>query len=368
MTEELKRTPLHQQHVDLKAKIVPFAGWEMPVVYSSIQEEVKAVREKVGIFDVSHMGEFYVTGPDAVDFVDLLVTNDIKNAEVGKAVYSPLCREDGTVIDDLIVYKLEAEKLLVCVNAGNIDKDWQWFDSKKAQNPGLNCKLVNVSKQTCLFAIQGPDAVQALEDIELLPEGMSFDQLGYYSAQEIETNGEKIILARTGYTGEDGFEIFCSEDWANIYWDLLVNVGVTPCGLGARDVLRLEVCYPLYGHEITDEVTPLDSGLKWTVKMKKENFIGKDALSNYTPKYRIAKLSLEKGIPRQGYTVENSEGKEIGVVTSGSQSVVLGKGVALAHIKAEDFPSDEKFVINIRSKKYPATLHKKAFVSGGASK
>jgi aminomethyltransferase len=356
---DLKRTHLFDQHKKLNAKIVPFAGWDMPVQYNNLKEEVLAVRNNVGMFDVSHMGEFWVKGAEALKFVDHLVTNDILNAENHKAIYSPLCRDNGTVIDDLIVYKLSTDKILICVNASNIDKDWNWIVSQKKN---FNCKLINSSNDYSLIALQGPKSVETLIKAEIIKDD---SQWSYYSAQETAYLGETLIIARTGYTGEDGFEIFCSHKMANTLWEKFLSLGVAPCGLGARDVLRLEVCYPLYGHELNDEVTPLDSGLKWTVKFNKNSFIGKEALKQYAPKYQLTKLILEKAIPRQDYLVENSDGKVIGKICSGTMSVVTGTGIALAHIETNLYPKDENFNIVIRDKKYPAKVTKKAFVTGG---
>jgi aminomethyltransferase len=303
------KTSLHEEHISLNAKMAPFAGFNMPLQYTSVKEEVLAVRNNVGLFDVSHMGEFFVTGPESIDFVDSIITNDFKNAEMLKAIYSPLCREDGTVIDDLIAYKLSNEKVLICVNASNIEKDWKWISSKKEN---FNCKLENQSDHYSLIAIQGPKSEEFLKKLEII----NSEIFPYYSIIEKAFQSHELIIARTGYTGEDGFEIFGSHLIIKQIWKNLLSLGVMPCGLAARDVLRLEVCYPLYGHELNDEITPLDAGLSWTVKMPKSNFIGKDALSKYTPKFQLIKLSLERGIPREGYTVHNSANEIIGKVTS----------------------------------------------------
>ena len=354
----LLKTSLHEDHLSLNAKMAPFAGFDMPLQYTSVKEEVLAVREHVGVFDVSHMGEFFVQGPDAVKFVDYIMTNDFKNAEMLKAVYSPLCRDNGTVIDDLIAYKLAADRVLICVNASNIQKDWSWISSK---TEGFDIKLENHSNEFSLLAIQGPKAELILRDFGIkLPTDFP-----YYSILETSHEGEKLIIARTGYTGEDGFEVFSSDVYAKKLWSKLIFNGVKPCGLAARDVLRVEVCYPLYGHEITDEVTPLDSGLAWTVKLDKQDFIGKNALSEYRPKFQMVKLSLERGIPREGYEVLNVEGVKIGTVTSGTMSVVTGKGICLVLVEKDKIPKDKKFLINIRNTNYEANFHTKAFVNGG---
>ena len=356
---ELKNTHLSDIHRKLGAKMMPFAGFYMPVQYSSIIEEVKAVRQHVGVFDVSHMGEFFVEGPDTYNFIDFIVSNDVKNVEIGKAVYSPLCREDGSVVDDLIVYKLEEAKALICVNASNIEKDW---DHIQKYTNDFDVTMRNASDDYSLLALQGPDAEKTLSCLGFEKELENFE---YYSAKKIKISDFEFILARTGYTGEDGFEIFgchAGIEWA---WEKLMTAGVTPCGLASRDVLRLEVAYPLYGHEIHDEVTPLDSALKWTVKLTKDNFVGLEALRSYEPKFRLVKLSIEKGVPRQGYTVENEQGVVIGKITSGSHSVATGRGICLAHVEKINFPSDKKFFINIRNRRFEATYHAKAFVQGG---
>lgn len=348
----LKRTSLYEEHLKLGAKIVPFAGWEMPVQYTSVKDEALAIRKDVGVFDVSHMGEFFIEGSDAEKFADYLVTNDILGAPTGKAVYSPLCREDGTVIDDLIVYKLSPGRVMICVNASNIDKDFSWMSSKLQ---GFSCTLTNRSEEFSLLALQGPKSFEILSSLIQIPD------LEYYSVQETAS----FIVARTGYTGEDGFEIFGNHASIKDLWQKLLSKKVTPCGLAARDVLRLEVCYPLYGHELNDSVNPYDAGLGWTVKLSKTDFIGKKALEGKPTKYKLVKLLLEKGIPRDQYPVLNQKEEKIGEVTSGTMSVCLGKGIALARIEADKVPSDEVFLVDIRQKYYPAQLTKKAFVTGG---
>jgi aminomethyltransferase len=303
------------------------------------------------------MGEFFVEGPDAEKFADYLVTNDVLNAAQGKAIYSPLCREDGTVVDDLIVYKLRPGRVLICVNASNIDKDFDWMMS---QHKGFDCTLVNKSNEYSLLALQGPESFPTLTPmIKGMPE------LEYYSVFETSFGAHPVIIARTGYTGEDGFEVFGSHAAIKEMWQKLMENKVTPCGLASRDVLRLEVCYPLYGHELTDEVNPFDAGLGWTVKLTKINFVGKPALESKKAKYKLVKFILDKGIPRENYQVMDGKGNVIGSVTSGTMSVVTGKGIALARIEIEKAPKDEVFNIDIRQKSYPAQLTKKSFVTGG---
>ncbi len=353
----LFRTSLYEEHLRLGAKIVPFAGWEMPVQYTSVKDEVLAIRNHVGVFDVSHMGEFFIEGEDAEKFADYLVTNDILNAPTGKAIYSPLCRENGTVVDDLIVYKIKPGKVMICVNASNIDKDFSWMHSKLSQ---FKCTLTNKSNEFSLVALQGPKSFEILKSLI-----SSLADIEYYSVIETKFINHPVVIARTGYTGEDGFEIFGSHLGIMELWKKLIDLKVTPCGLASRDVLRLEVCYPLYGHELNDEVNPFDAGLAWTVKTQKPNFIGKETLQSKKSQYKLFKLSLEKGIPREGYPVLNSDHQVIGQVTSGTLSVVLNKGVALARIEIDKVPSDEVFFIDIRQKYYPALVVKKPFVTGG---
>ena len=362
----MKTTVLRDSHLKLGAKLVDFAGFEMPIQYSNLKEEVMAVRNAVGVFDVSHMGEFFVRGADAPKFVDCLLTNDFFSVPVSKAVYSPLCREDGSVIDDLIAYKLSEDLVMLCVNAANIEKDWKWINSQK---DGFEVELLNKSSDFSLIAVQGPKAFAVLKEIDPRLEDISF-----YSLQRFETRAtaEKkgdldslVIFARTGYTGEDGFEIFGPHTYIQRIWNELLERDVSPCGLGSRDVLRTEVCYPLYGQEINDDVTPLESGLKWTVKFSKERFIGKESLEKSQPRFLNLKLILEKGIPRPGYEVVDAEGNTLGQVTSGTQSVTLQKGVAMARIEKDKYNSDLELFINIRGKKYKAKKHKGAFVNGG---
>jgi aminomethyltransferase len=354
---ELLRTHLYEEHVKLGAKIVPFAGWDMPVQYTSVKDEVLAVRNKLGVFDVSHMGEFFVEGKEAEKFVDHLVTNDIATAPMGKAIYSPLCREDGTVIDDLIVYKLAPGRVMICVNASNIEKDFSWMKSK---HHGFDCSLTNLSSVFSLLALQGPEAFNTLK--MLIP---ALPDLEYYSVFESANGSQPLIIARTGYTGEDGFEIFGTHQTIKELWKKFIELGVTPCGLAARDVLRLEVCYPLYGHELNDQLNPYDAGLGWTVKTAKTNFIGKNELMNKSHKYKLVKLILDKGIPREGYPVLNAQNEKVGEVTSGTMSVALNKGICLARIEIDKVPKDEVFSIDIRNKFYPAQILKKPFVTGG---
>ena len=351
----MNKTSLHADHLALGAKMGPFAGWDMPLQYAGVKNEVLAVRENAGMFDVSHMGEFWVKGPEATSFVDYLITNDFANAPVGKAVYSPLCREDGTVIDDLIAYKLASDNVLICVNASNIEKDWNWIAAKAA---GFKIDLSNHSDETSLIAVQGPKTLEILKQLTFV-----INDIPTYGVAHVKSSFGEVILARTGYTGEDGFEIFCDHNQACQIWRALNQAGVAPCGLAARDVLRLEACYPLYGHELSDNWNPIDAGLKWTVKLTKENFIGKASLIEAKPKYKLIKLVLERGIPREGYELLNAKEELIGHITSGSMSVMLGKGVALALCKTEVAPKEGEVVqVKIRNQNYAASVVKDSFL------
>ena len=356
----MSKTSLYDEHVALNAKIVDFAGWDMPIQYKNLKEEVKAIRENIGVFDVSHMGEFFVEGNEALKFVDHLVTNDISGAENLKAIYSPLCREDGSIIDDLIVYKISNSKLMICVNAANIEKDFNWIDK---HSKDFDVTISDKSEKYSLLAVQGPKTFEVLKSLNLETD---LKDIEYYSLQiDQPENDTPVIFARTGYTGEDGFEIFGPHEYIKSIWKQLMDKGVTPCGLGSRDVLRLEVCYPLYGNELSDKVTPLDSTLKWTVKLNKNSFIGKDFLANYVPKSRLIKFTLDKGIPREGYSILDDKGNKIGSVTSGTMSVVLGVGIAIARVDKEKFDKDSTYFVEIRNKKLPINLKTKPFITGG---
>lgn len=353
---ELK-TSLYDQHIKLGAKMVPFAHFLMPIQYTSIKDEVLAVREKVGVFDVSHMGEFMVEGPEAVAFVDYILTNDFYQLALNKAMYSPLCREDGKILDDLIAYKLSPQKVLVCVNASNIQKDWNWIFS---QSQNFDIQLTNQSDQYSLLALQGPLSQKCL--LEFFPQSQ-LEKMENYSVQISQYNDQEVIIARTGYTGEDGFEIFCSHKTAQDLWEKFLSWGVVPCGLGSRDVLRIEVCYPLYGQELTEEHTPLDVGLKWTVKLKKEKFIGKSSLTDYSPQYNLIKFQLDKGIPRTGYKVYGNGEDPIGIVTSGTLSPKLNKGIGLAIVKKNGINEAlTEIFVDIRGRKMSAKTQKKPFL------
>jgi len=361
-----KKTILFETHKSLGATIVPFAGFDMPVSYQSIKEEIFAVRNSAGVFDVSHMGEFFVEGSDHARFVNSLLCNDYLNIPIGKALYSPLLNHEGKILDDLIAYKLSDSKTLICVNAGNIEKDWKWINQCRKETRFSQCNLINASEEYSLLALQGPDAATNLKKI--IPEFTdSIDaELPYYGVIELMWNKKSpMIIARTGYTGEDGFELFIKNDDANSLWEKLLQKNVKPCGLGARDCLRLEVCYPLYGHELDDSLTPLDCALKWTVKMEGRNFNGRDGLLNYLPKFRLIKFFPTQAIAREGYEILDSDRNVIGRVTSGTMSPTLNKSIAMGLIAADfDFKIKPLFV-KIRSQVISIEITQQNFLKGG---
>lgn len=330
--------PLHDFHSQQGARFVAFGGWNMPVQYTSILEEHKAVRKAAGLFDVSHMGEFHVFGSEAALFLDRLVVNAVTTAPIGKAVYSPMCNSDGTVVDDLIIYRKANDDFLVCVNASNIEKDFGWF-LKQAERWRFEVEIEDHSDEYALLALQGPKAEAILTAIGL----GEVKELKRFWHRLVAFGGEKIRIARTGYTGEDGFEIYSSPKAAeSLVKQVLVEgaaYGVKLCGLGARDSLRLEAGLPLYGHELSDSITPLEASLDWTVKLNKPDFIGKNALAEQKEKgvpRRVVHFKLEgRRIAREGTPVVDVAGKSVGKVLSGTQSPILNCPIGSAIVFAE---------------------------------
>lgn len=320
--------------------MMPFAGFDMPVQYSGIVEEHKAVREAAGLFDVSHMGEILVKGPHALDFVQHLVTNDASKLYDGRAMYSAMCRPDGGILDDLIVYRVAEDFYFIVVNASNIDGDFQWMTTN---NP-MKADLSNVSDDMALIAIQGPksfDIVQPLVDKDL--SGLPFYHFLQLDKEEF-LGCETAFLSHTGYTGERGLEIYCENASASRVWNELLErgagLGLKPAGLGARDTLRLESGYCLYGNDITVDTNPFEAGLGWVTKLDKGDFIGREALQQvkeFGPDRKLVGfVMLDRGVPRHGYPVLDEAGNEVGVVTSGTQSPLLGQGIGLAYVKRDE--------------------------------
>ena len=355
---ENKRTCLYDKHVALGALISPFGGFDMPIQYSNIVEEHNAVRQACGIFDVSHMGEVLVTGPESEKFVNYIFTNDITDAPDGKIYYGMMLHPTGGVVDDLLVYKMADKRFFLVINAGNIDKDIAWImeHAKKFD--------VTVEHQSDIYgevAVQGPDTEAIVEEVL----GIPCADMVFYTCKEVEYNGETIIISRTGYTGEDGFELYGSHAFTNEVWDKLLASGkVKSCGLGCRDTLRFEVGLPLYGDELTDEITPLEAGLGIFVKLDKEEFIGKEAIAAQKAeglKRKIVGIELkDKAIPRHGYDVE-ADGKVIGQVTTGYNSISTGKSVCMALIDAEYAKLGTEVAVRIRKRVFPGEVTKKRF-------
>ncbi len=363
MTEILKRTPLFEMHLKHGARMVPFGGWEMPVQYTGVIDEHKAVRNQAGLFDVSHMGEFEVKGPQALDLIQLISVNNAKKLEIGQVQYSLMCYENGTIVDDILVYRLGENHYWLVVNAGNIDKDWEWVSAAKERSGLNNLELTNISADVAQLAIQGPLAEEILQP--LVPN-VVLSEIGFYWAKTGETVAgiRSLVLSRTGYTGEDGFEIYVRKEDAAALWEALLEAGdargLVPAGLGARDTLRFEAKLPLYGHEINDQITPLEAGLGFFVKMKKGvEFIGMQALAGQKEKGLTRKLAgfemIDRGIPRQGYELAK-DGTVVGFVTTGSFSPTLEKNIGLGYLPAELTEIGTEFDVIIRGKALKAKV------------
>jgi aminomethyltransferase len=326
----MNHTPLYAAHQALGARFVDFGGWEMPVQYTSIIDEHHAVRQRAGLFDVSHMGEIELRGPHAIAVAQELTVNDLGRLRDGQAQYSLLCRPSGGVVDDIMVHRMSAERVLLCVNAANTDKDVAWIAEHRN-----GAEVINRSAEFALLALQGPRATEILGALTRLP----LSQIQAFAFGEGRVSGRQALVAHTGYTGEDGWEIYCAPGDARTLWDALLDAGrrfdIRPAGLGARDTLRLERALPLYGHELTDETTPLEAGLGWAVRFAKPSFIGRDALRQQRERgltRRLVGLELTApGIPRQGYPIVH-DGAAVGTVTSGTKSPTLGKAIGLGYV------------------------------------
>ncbi|MDR7693854.1 glycine cleavage system aminomethyltransferase GcvT [Riemerella anatipestifer] len=359
----MNKTALFNKHVSLGAKMVPFAGFEMPVQYSGVTEEHFAVREKVGIFDVSHMGQFFIEGAGAKELLQYVTSNNVEALENGKAQYSCLPNGKGGIVDDLIVYKMEDQKYFVVVNASNIDKDWQHISK---YNEKFGAKMTNASDEISLIAIQGPkalDTLQKLTDTQLA-------DIPYYHFTVGSVDGvADVIISNTGYTGSGGFEIYFKNEYAEQIWDALTKAGeefgLIPCGLAARDTLRLEKGFCLYGNDIDDTTSPLEAGLGWITKLDTE-FIDRDFLAQQKEQGITRKLvgfeMQEKAIPRHDYPVVDSEGNIIGKVTSGTMSPMKKIGLGLAYVDQPHFKLGSEIFIQIRNKNVPAKVVKTPFV------
>ena len=357
-----KHTPLYEEHVRLGGKMVEFGGWDMPISYSGIIEEHLAVRKNAGIFDVSHMGEIEFTGPDALNCVNSLTVNDCGLLADGQAQYSMLLNERATIVDDIIVYRFNSNRFIFVVNASNTEKDFKWITGHKKGN----VEISNRSNDFGLIAFQGPKAASIISE---LTDIAIADLPPFNFRQGAFNERDECIVARTGYTGEDGFEIFCSPKACPAIWQDLIEIGrpqgVLPAGLGARDTLRLEMKYSLYGHEITDEINPLEAGLGWVVKLEKPgDFIGKSALLTIKQEGIKRKLigfkMLDPGIPRMGCDIV-ADGKKIGFVTSGTMSPSLKEAIGIGYVPLAHAKENNKFFIDIRGAQRQAIVVKTPF-------
>jgi aminomethyltransferase len=362
MPMSAKNIPLNDLHISLGGKMVPFAGYNMPVRYSSDKDEHLTVRNGVGVFDVSHMGEFEVKGPNALELIQKVTSNDASKLVVGQAQYSCLPNDVGGIVDDLIVYKKAEENYLLVVNASNIEKDWNWI----CQQNSMGAEMKNISDSICLFAVQGPKAVEVLQKIT----DVDLSKIKFYHFTEGSIGGiDDVIISATGYTGAGGFELYVDKSNALRLWEKVFETGaaedIKPIGLGARDTLRLEMGYCLYGNDIDDKTSPIEAGLGWITKFTKD-FINHQAIKAQKEQGVTKKLvgfkMVDKGIPRQGYEIKTLEGEIIGKVTSGTMSPSLNVGIGLGYVLFGHHKSDTKVLIQVRNKELQAIVTRPPFL------
>lgn len=360
----MKNTALTEIHKALGAKMVPFAGYNMPVQYEGVTIEHQTVREAVGVFDVSHMGEFLIEGPNALALIQSVSSNDASKLDIGNAQYSCLPNEAGGIVDDLIIYRVKEDTYLLVVNASNIEKDWNWITSKNS----FGATMRNLSDEYSLLAIQGPKAVEAMQSLS----SHDLSAIKFYNFIVGDFAGiEHVIISATGYTGSGGFEIYCKNSEVEQIWNKVLEAGasfdIKPIGLAARDTLRLEMGYCLYGNDIDDTTSPIEAGLSWICKFNKP-FTNSEALEAekaHTPERKLVAFKLdERGIPRQGYDIVDTQGKTIGKVTSGTMSPSLGIGIGLGYVPKVFAKVDSKIHIQVRKKAIPATVAKLPFYKG----
>ncbi|HLR76858.1 MAG TPA: glycine cleavage system aminomethyltransferase GcvT [Balneolaceae bacterium] len=362
-----EQTPLYDLHEELGAKITNFGGWQMPVRYSSIKKEHTFVRNKVGLFDVSHMGELFINGPEALQLLQFVTINDASKLKPGKAQYSAMCHEDGGVIDDLIIYMLDENEYMLVVNASNIEKDFNWITGQNR----FDAEVQNRSSQMCLFAIQGPDSPATLQKIT----EADLSSIKFYTFRKGKIAGfDNIIISATGYTGEKGFEIYFNQKQADPIeiWKAIMEAGaefdIQPCGLGARDTLRLEMGFDLYGNDITEDTNPLEARLGWLTKLDKGDFVGKKALQEIKDrgiKRKLIGFVIEerRAIPRSGYAIFDENDNETGIVTSGTRSISLNKNIGLGYVPIEQSKEGTHIYIKVRNTKAEALVTKPPFVN-----
>ncbi len=358
----MKNTALSQTHESLGAKMVPFAGYNMPVSYEGVTAEHETVRKSLGVFDVSHMGEFLISGPQALALIQKVSSNDAAKLTIGKAQYSCLPNETGGIVDDLIIYKLKEEQYLLVVNASNIEKDWSHISK---YNEAIGADMRDISEDYSLLAIQGPKAVEAMQSLT----SVDLAEIKFYNFKVADFAGiEHVIISATGYTGSGGFEIYCKNTDVKQIWDKVfeagADFGIKPIGLAARDTLRLEMGYCLYGNDINDTTSPFEAGLGWITKFTKD-FVNSEALAKekaHGPERKLVAFELdERGIPRHDYDIVDGQGKKIGIVTSGTMSPSMGKGIGLGYVPTVFSEIGSKIQIQIRKKAIPATIVKLPF-------
>ncbi|MEZ4981697.1 MAG: glycine cleavage system aminomethyltransferase GcvT [Saprospiraceae bacterium] len=368
----MKNTPLTEKHIALGAKMAEFAGYNMPISYAGIREEHHAVRNGVGVFDVSHMGEFIVRGKEALDLVQKVTSNDASKLEIGDAQYSCLPNENGGIVDDLLVYRLPEDNcaegemaFMLVVNASNIDKDWAWIEKHNT----FDTRMINISDESALLAVQGPKAVEAMQSLT----DVNLSEIGFYTFKKGKFAGiDNVIISATGYTGSGGFELYVNNAHAAELWDAVMEAGkaynVAPCGLGARDTLRLEMGYCLYGNDINDTTSPIEAGLGWITKTKKGDFISRDTFAAQRAEGVSKKLVgfevNDRRVPRHGYMIEDAEGNEIGEVTSGTMGPSVEKPIGMGYVKKEFAAEGQEIKIAVGSKRLDAKVVKLPFYKG----
>ena len=358
----MKKTALTSTHIDLGAKMVEFAGYYMPLQYEGLGIEHETVRNAVGVFDVSHMGEFLLSGPNALELIQKVSSNDATKLTIGKAQYSCLPNDKGGIVDDLIIYRIKEEQYLLVVNASNMEKDWDWISKHNIMGVDMKDLSMNYS----LLAIQGPKAVEAMQSLT----SVDLAEIAFYNFEVADFAGiEHVIISATGYTGSGGFEIYCKNSEAKQIWDKVfeagADFGIKPIGLAARDTLRLEKGYCLYGNDINDTTSPLEAGLGWVTKFTKD-FINSDNLKAQKEAGITKKLvgfeMIERGIPRQDYPIVDADGNEIGIVTSGTMSPSLNKGIGMGYVPKELSKPDSEIYVQVRKKQIKAKVVKMPFL------
>ncbi len=362
----MKKTPLNKAHREIGARMVDFGGWDMPVQYSGVIEEHLAVRQSAGLFDVSHMGEVEVKGPGALEFIQYLTINDAARLVDGQVQYSAFCYPEGGVVDDVTLYRFNQAHFLFCVNAANTDKDFAWMQQVLKDSGVSDVTLVNRSDEFAQIALQGPKSAAILAELT----DTRLDDLAYYHFCEGQVAGVPLLISRTGYTGEDGFELYLPSAQAVTVWQRLTAtgtpLGLLPIGLGARDTLRLEKGYALYGHELSRDISPLEAGLAWITKLDKGDFVGKAALvaqkTAGLARRRVGLVMEDRGIPREGYQLFAGD-RQVGVVTSGTMSPTLKHGIALALVDAAAAGPDTKLQVGVRNRRMQARVVKPPFVN-----